>query len=104
MRGFTIKEGRPGADEMIGARPEKHPGFVARLDIGRLPIDPPIPTDGHCAVIGCGREIPEVAIDNGDPFHSAQCARRFHGVLYPSETREGLHYDERRKRWVKEAA
>lgn len=35
----------------------------------------------------CGRERPEAAVKEGDPFCSTPCARKYHGTeLEPTET------------------
>jgi len=33
-----------------------------------------------CAAEGCEEELNEIVVKNADPFHSAECARAFHGV------------------------
>jgi len=44
--------------------------------IWRAKPDPPPGEGGTCAV--CGGERPERAIEYGDPFCSAPCARKWH--------------------------
>lgn len=45
----------------------------------------PKPGPGHtCGRPGCGKPLPELARQHGDPFCSAECCREFYGVEYAS--------------------
>lgn len=46
----------------------------------RTPKDPPRREDGVCALDGCDRKLPKLALQHGDPFHSALCCRTFYGL------------------------
>ena len=52
---------------------------------GRTPLrglgdnEPRVRRDGRCRV--CGKERPPVAVTNRDPFCSAICSRKHHGVV-----------------------
>jgi hypothetical protein len=43
--------------------------------------EPRVRKDGRCLV--CGRERPPIAVGNQDPFCSAVCSRKYHGVQDP---------------------
>ena len=41
--------------------------------------EPSVRKDGRCLL--CGKERPPVAVTNRDPFCSAVCSRKHHGVV-----------------------
>jgi hypothetical protein len=51
-----------------------------RLDLppGMAEKEPNVRKDGRCVL--CGGERPLVALNNGDPFCSTACSRKYHGV------------------------
>lgn len=44
--------------------------------------DPEARADGKCALAGCGKPVPPKARKAGDPFHSTECCKEFHGVVF----------------------
>src|SRR5262249_52494882 len=61
-----------------------------RMRLGEQPSvrnDPPQRRDGYC--VNCGSSRPEIAIKNGDPFCSTQCARDWHDQLVDSPSSGG---------------
>ena len=44
--------------------------------------EPRVREDGTCALKGCSKPLPRISVVHGDPFHSAECARAFYGVVF----------------------
>ena len=49
--------------------------------------DPEPRPDGICALDGCGKKLPPLAVEARDPFHSGKCARAWYAVAFAADTR-----------------
>lgn len=52
--------------------------------------------DGRCARWGCKKQLPLIAVKEGDAFCSNDCCRKYHHVVFPKVTE---HQGSRRGRF-----
>lgn len=64
----------------MAGRRKSPAGTPSRPGAHLTALDPPPPREGDDCACGCGKGLPRIALEHGDPFNSAECARRWHGV------------------------
>ena len=55
--------------------------------------DPKMRADGTCAREGCSKPLPELALAEGDPFHSSLCCRKYHDVVFACDAKSNVKED-----------